>query len=192
MTADVDRTRIAAGKKAMRHPPQLSDYRILRRLARDYLGARKAMLSLAVVCMVVAAGMNGLMAWLLGPVVQKIFIERDVRMVIVLPLVVVVIVTVRAVATFLQETTLTSIAERVVSDVQRDMFASQIRLDIAAFSDMHSGELVSKFLYDATLLRGSITRSIPTLGTQLLTLVAMATVMLYRDWQLALEHGGNE
>ena len=86
----------------------------------------------------------------------------------------------------LQETTLTGLAERVVSDVQRDMLASQIRLDIAAFSDVHSGELVSKFLYDATLLRASITRSIPTLGTQLLTLIAMAGVMIYDDWQLAV------
>jgi subfamily B ATP-binding cassette protein MsbA len=167
-------------------PAQLNDLGILRRLAHDYLGRRPGALSVAVICMIVAAAMNGLIAWLLGPVVQQIFVDRNARMVAVLPLIVVVVVAVRAIATFLQETTLTGIAERVVSDVQRDMLASQIRLDIAAFSDVHSGELVSKFLYDATLLRASITRSIPTLGTQFLTLIAMAGVMIYDDWQLAV------
>ena len=167
-------------------PAKLSDFAILRRLAHDYLGRRPGALSIAVLCMIVAAAMNGLMAWLLGPVVRQIFIEKNAQMVIALPLAVMAIVVVRAFATFWQETTLTGIAENVVSDVQRDMLESQIRLDIAAFSDVHSGELVSKFLYDATLLRGSITRSIPTLGTQLLTLIAMAGVMLYSDWQLAL------
>jgi subfamily B ATP-binding cassette protein MsbA len=170
----------------MTAPTQLNDFGILRRLARNYLGPRMGALTVAVACMVVAAAMNGLIAYLLGPVVQQIFVDRNARMVAVLPLIVVVVVAVRAIATFLQETTLTGIAERVVSDVQRDMLASQIRLDIATFSDVHSGELVSKFLYDATLLRGSITRSIPTLGTQLLTLIAMAGVMIYDDWQLAL------
>ena len=167
-------------------PAQLNDLRILRRLARDYLGRRKSALAVAVVCMIVAATMNGLIAWLLGPVVRQIFELKNPQMIIGLPLAVIAIVVVRALATFWQETTLTGIAERVVSDVQRDMLASQIRLDIAAFSEVHSGELVSKFLYDATLLRGSITRSIPTLGTQFLTLIAMAGVMIYDDWQLAL------
>jgi ATP-binding cassette, subfamily B, bacterial MsbA len=167
-------------------PAQLNDLRILHRLARDYLGRRKGALAVAIVCMVVAAAMNGLIAWLLGPVVKQIFQLKNPQMIVGLPLAIVAIVVVRALATFWQETTLTGLAERVVSDVQRDMLASQIRLDIAAFSDVHSGELVSKFLYDATLLRGSITRSIPTLGTQFLTLIAMAGVMIYDDWQLAL------
>jgi ATP-binding cassette, subfamily B, bacterial MsbA len=165
---------------------QLSDGAILKRLARDYLVRRKVVLAVAVLCMIIAAAMNGAMAWLVGPVIKGIFLQKDAHMLIVLPLAVVAIVAIRAAATFGQEVVLTSLAERVVSDVQRDMLASQIRLDIAAFSDTHSGELVSKFLYDATMLRGSITRSIPTLGTQLLTLIAMAGVMLYRDWQLAL------
>src|SRR5208282_5684178 len=128
-------------------PAQLNDLRILRRLARDYLGRRKGALAVAVVCMVVAATMNGLIAWLLGPVVKQIFELKNLQMIIGLPLAVIAIVVVRALATFWQETTLTGLAERVVSDVQRDMLASQIRLDIAAFSDVHSGELVSKFLY---------------------------------------------
>ena len=113
-------------------PAKLNDFAILRRLARDYLGRRRGALTIAVICMIVAAAMNGLMAWLLGPVVRKIFLEKNPEMVIVLPLVVVAIVAIRAVATFWQETTLTGLAENVVSDVQRDMLESQIRLDIVA------------------------------------------------------------
>src|SRR5271155_2113462 len=100
---------------------QLNDFSILRRLARDYLGQRKVALSFAIICMVVVAATNGAMAWLLGPVVKQIFLQKNPEMVVVLPLVVVGVVTVRALATFWQETTLTGIAENVVSDVQRDM-----------------------------------------------------------------------
>ncbi|HTT83409.1 MAG TPA: ABC transporter ATP-binding protein, partial [Rhizomicrobium sp.] len=50
----------------------------------------------------------------------------------------------------------------------------------------HSGELVSKFLYDATLLRGSITRGVAGLGKEFVTLLVLAGVMIYEDWQLAV------
>ncbi|MGH6876162.1 MAG: ABC transporter ATP-binding protein, partial [Rhizomicrobium sp.] len=56
----------------------------------------------------------------------------------------------------------------------------------ATLNDVHSGELVSKFLYDATLLRGSITRGVAALGKEFVTLLALAGVMIYEDWQLAL------
>ncbi len=164
----------------------LNDFAIIRRLVRDYLGRRKLALALAVACMVIAAILSAAIAWLLGPVVQKVFLDRSVQMLIFLPLAAVGIVAVRAIASFGQEAILTSIAETVIADVQRDMFRSQIRLDLAALGNVHSGELVSKFLYDATLLRGSIIRSVPTLGNQLLTLIFLAGVMIIRDWQLAV------
>jgi subfamily B ATP-binding cassette protein MsbA len=164
----------------------MKDFAILRRLAFDYLGRRTGSLAFAVFCMIVAAATSGAIPWLLGPVVKTIFLEKNFHMLVVLPLVTLGVVTLRALATFGQDVILSSMAERVISDLQRDMFRSQIRLDIATLNEVHSGEVVSKFLYDASLLRGSITRSIPTLGTQVLTLFAMAGVMVYDDWQLTL------
>ncbi|HWU26461.1 MAG TPA: ABC transporter ATP-binding protein [Rhizomicrobium sp.] len=164
----------------------LSDLRILARLARDYLGHRKAGLAAAILCMLVAALMTPLIPALIGLVERDIFEQKNVRMLELLPLAAIVVVTIRAFASFGQEAILTGLAEKVVSDLQRDMFRSQIRLDIASLNAMHSGELVSKFLYDAALLRGSITRGVPTLGTQLLTLLALVAEMIYMDWQLSL------
>src|SRR5580658_4138413 len=82
---------------------QLSDGAILKRLARDYLVRRKVVLAVAVLCMIIAAAMNGAMAWLVGPVTKGIFLQKDAHMLIVLPLAVVAIVAIRAAATFGQE-----------------------------------------------------------------------------------------
>lgn len=159
---------------------------IIRRFAHDYLLRRWPTLLLALVFMVLAAAATSAMAALLGPIVKKIFLQRNLHMLVLLSLATIGVVTVRALATFLQGMLLTSTAERVIADVQRDMFRSQISLDIATLNEVHSGELVSKFLYDATLLRGSMTTGIPTLGTQLMSLIGLTAVMLYQDWQLAL------
>jgi subfamily B ATP-binding cassette protein MsbA len=136
--------------------------------------------------MVTAAVMNGVLAWLLDPATRQIFLENNASMLVIIPLAIAGVVALRAATSYFEQYTLNNVAERVVSDVQRDMFASQIRLDIATLNDVHSGELVSKFLYDATLLRGSITRGVAGLGKEAVTLLVLGGVMIYEDWQLAL------
>jgi subfamily B ATP-binding cassette protein MsbA len=162
------------------------DLAILARLARDYLGRRYLAVGAAIACMILTSSMTGLLAELLDPASKKIFLEKNAGMVVVITFGIVAVVAVRALTSFGEQFILNSIAERVVSDVQRDMFRSQIQLDIGAMNEVHSGQVVSKFLYDATLLRASITRGVSGLGRELVTLVALSAVMLYQDWQLAL------
>ncbi len=164
----------------------LHDLAIIRRLLRDYMERRWNRLVLAGFCMVTTAAMTGVLAWLLDPAIRELFIENNARMLLVIPLAIAGVVALRAATSFGEQYILNNVAERVVADVQRDMFASQIRLDIATLNDIHSGELVSKFLYDATLLRGSITRGVAGLGKEFVTLIVLAVVMIYEDWQLAL------
>src|SRR5438552_1017296 len=167
-------------------PGDLRDFAIIHRLLHDYMRRRWSRLVLAGVCMIVTAAMNGVLAWLLDPAIKHIFLENNAKMLPVITAAIAGVVALRAVASFGEQYTLSNLAERLVADVQRDMFRSQIRLDIATLNDVHSGEMISKFLYDATLLRGSITRGLAGLGKELVTLVVLAGVMIYEDWQLAL------
>jgi subfamily B ATP-binding cassette protein MsbA len=163
-----------------------SDFAILARLARDYLGHRWLVVGAAIACMITTSSMTALLAEVIDPAIKKIFLERNAAMVEVIVLAFVGIVAVRALTAFGTDYILNTIAERVVSEVQRDMFRSQIRLDIGTMNEEHSGQVVSKFLYDATLLRASITRGVSGLGLQLWSLIGLTAVMIYQDWQLAL------
>src|SRR5437762_3194877 len=134
-----------------RQPGELHDFVIIGRLLHDYMRRRWNRLALAAVCMIVTAGMNGALAWLLDPAIKEIFLDNSAGMLPVITAALAGVVALRAVASFGEQYTLSNLSERVVADVQRDMFKSQIRLDIATLNDVHSGEMVSKFLYDATL-----------------------------------------
>src|SRR5215469_13666006 len=92
-----------AARAPRHHALDSGDFAILKRLARDYLGGRIGTLALAIFCMVVAAATNGILAWLVGPVIKEFFHHKQAQMVLILPLVVVAVVTIRALATFGQE-----------------------------------------------------------------------------------------
>jgi subfamily B ATP-binding cassette protein MsbA len=171
--------------RAPRAAGRLGDFAIIRRLIHDYLGHRHLALGFAVICMVVTAATGGVIPWLLDPTIKKIFLEKNVEMLILIPLALVAVTTIRALASYGEQWLTNSMAERIVAEVQRDMFTSHVLLDIATLNEVHSGETVSKFLYDATLMRASITRGVAGLGKELLSLVVLAGLMIYEDWQLA-------
>jgi subfamily B ATP-binding cassette protein MsbA len=170
----------------MRPAKRPGDWDAVRRIVRGYLGNRWGLLLLGILCMVISAAMTGLMAGLINPAIKRVFLLKHSDQFLIVPLEYMVVIIVRAVASFGEQAITNTIAERVSADIQRDMFRSQIRLDIGGLNAVHSSEMISKFLYDTTLLRNAITRGILAMGREILTLVAMLVVMIWNSWQLSL------
>jgi subfamily B ATP-binding cassette protein MsbA len=162
------------------------DLALIERLLRDYLGRQKLNLAFAIVCMAGGAAMTALLAWLLDPAIRYVFLEKRSDMVLLIPLAIVAAVTVRAALNF-GETALTNmLGQRIVADTQRDMVRSLIGFDLQRLNLVHSGQFISNFLYDATLLRDAVTKGIAGLAKELLSLVFLVSVMIYQDWRLSL------
>jgi subfamily B ATP-binding cassette protein MsbA len=165
---------------------RVGDFRLVYRLLHDYLGEQWPALSLAAFCMVVTATTNGALAAILNPAIKKIFLDKVPHMLVTIPLEILGIVLLRAITGFGEQYLTNATAERIVASVQRDMFRSQIRLDLGSMNAIHSGEMISKFLYDVALLRNAITRGVAGLGREIVTLIVLFIVMLLQDWQLTL------
>ena len=66
------------------------------------------------------------------------------------------------------------------------MYRHLIRSDLAYLQSIHSGKLLSSFLYDANLLSEAVGRAITGIAKDSLTALALGIVMFVQDWQLAL------
>src|SRR5882762_9778547 len=162
------------------------DLALIGRLLRDYLGRQKLNVAVAIVCMAGGAAMTALLAWLLDPAIRYVFLEKRTDMVLLIPVEIVAAVTVRAALNF-GETALTNmLGQRIVADTQRDMVRSLIGFDLGRLNLVHSGQFISNFLYDATLLREAITKGISGAAKELLSLLFLGSVMIYEDWRLSL------
>jgi len=182
----VPRVPVRRGVQRAAAQPHMGDFRIIHRLARDYMSRQWLWIAFAVACMLVSAATTGGVALLIDPTVKYIFLRKSPEMLMLIPLAGLGIVTLRALSGYGADSTINSVGERIVAAVQRDMFRSQVQLDLAAGDEAHSGETVSKFLYDATLLRASITRGVAGLGKEVVTIIALAAVMIYENWKLAV------
>ena len=153
--------------------PQLS-HRLMLRLLREYVRPHAGRLIWAALFMAVVAATTGLNAWLLEPAIDKVFVERVPAMLVVVPLVLVVVAFLRGGATYLQSILMHGVGQRIIADTQVKMYRHLIGADLAYLQSIHSGELLSSFLYDANLLRDAVGRAITGIAKDALTALALA------------------
>jgi ATP-binding cassette, subfamily B, bacterial MsbA len=169
-----------------RTSPAEGDFALIHRLLRDYVGPRKLQLVLALLCMAGGAATTGALAWVLDPAIKLIFFDKRADMVLLIPAAVIGVVFLRGVFNYGDSTFTNTIGQGIIADTQRDMFRSLVVADLRCLNAIHSGQFVSNFLYDATMLREAVTKGISGLGREFLSLLVLAGVMAYQNWRLFL------
>ena len=157
---------------------------VIRRLLRDYVGGQWGLLILAILCMLATSAIGGLVPMMVSWEVKLIFMRHQGELLLPLALAVAGVVWLRAVTLFVGRTMVDSLGEKTVAAAQRDMFSRLIRRDLADLNAVHSGQFVSNFLYDATLMRDGLTQSIAAVFLESVQLVVYLAYVLISDWQL--------
>jgi subfamily B ATP-binding cassette protein MsbA len=159
---------------------------LVRRLAGEFLRPHVGRLVLALVCMALVAATTAANAWLMEPVLDRIFVDKEKQLLFLIAGVVLALAVVKGAATYFQSVLMTEIGQRVVADIQRGLFARLMRADLAYFHANPTGTLVSRFINDANLLRQASSTVLVGLGKDTLTVVALVILMFRQVWVLAL------
>ena len=158
---------------------------ILSRLFRDSIKPYLSRLISSLFFMIIIALCTGATAWLLDPAIEKIFLDKDSSMLIIIPIAIIGTLLIKSVSTYIQVFLLNSVAQNVIADTQIKLFKKIINADLAWLHKIHSAKIISNFLYDVTLLQESVSSSLANGVKDFLTLICLVGVMYYQDWVLA-------
>ena len=156
------------------------------RLARDFMRPHLPRILLAFLLMGAAAGSTALRAWLMQPVLDRIFVGRDGSLLLLIAGGALVIAIVKGLADYGEAVLMNRVGQRVIADVQIALFTRLMRADLAYFHAHSSGTLISRFTSDAVLLRSAAANVLGAIGKDALTVLFLVGVMFYQDWLLAL------
>ena len=159
---------------------------LLRRLVAEFLRPHFGKMVLAFIAMALVAGATAANAWLMQPLLDKVFVERDEFLLLVIPAVVIALAVVKGFAGYAQSVWMTTVGQRIVADIQSKLFARLMGADLAYFQANASGTLVSRFINDAGLLRNCATTVLAGIGKEAVTAIFLVVLMFYQDWLLAL------
>lgn len=156
------------------------------RLARDFMRPHLPRVLVAFLLMGAAAGSTALRAWLMQPVLDRVFVGREASWLLLIAGAALAIALVKGIADYGEAVLMNRIGQRVIADVQIALFARLMRADLAYFHAHPSGTLISRFTSDAVLLRNAAANVLAAIGKDALTVIFLVGVMFYQDWLLAL------
>ncbi|MGH2929793.1 MAG: ABC transporter ATP-binding protein, partial [Solirubrobacteraceae bacterium] len=165
--------------------PEVRSLPLLARLFRESVRPYAGYLVVAVFCMGIVAAMTALSAWLLDPVVNKVFVQRDRALLWSLGGAVFGVFALKSAASYVQEVLMAYVGQHIVSDIQNRLFAHIVRDDVAIFQAKASGTLVSHFTYDINAMRAAVSNAMVGIGRDALSVVFLIGVVVYQDWLLA-------
>ncbi len=169
-----------------RLPLDRATWPLLRRLIAEHIRPQAGRLACALACMALAAAATAGVAWLMEPVLDEVFIARNAAMLPVVAVSILVVFTVKGLATYGQAVLMSYIGQRIIADIQNRMFAHLMHADLAFFHANSTGKLISRFTNDVNMLRQVVSTALTGIGKDTLTVVFLVAVMFYQDWLLAL------
>ncbi|MGV6820273.1 MAG: ABC transporter ATP-binding protein [Parvularcula sp.] len=119
----------------------------------------------------------------LSPSPERRFVVDAARVMVWGPVGVLGLGILQAVFFYLQSVTSQDVAISVLRDLQKKMFASISRFDFRQTEEDRSGQLVSRFTNDMTILREGLTRA-PNGVRDIVRLIGLVGVLAYQDWVL--------
>jgi ABC-type multidrug transport system fused ATPase/permease subunit len=141
---------------------------------------------LAFALMAVSAGATAGSAYILGQVINKAYVDKDVRGIALLSGVTVLIFMLKGAATYGHSVILSQISNAILANNQRRLFAKLMSESVAFFSERHSSEFLARLTSGAYSVTQVLNLLINALGRDLLLLIGLVAVMLMQDPYMAL------
>lgn len=151
-------------------------------LVRPY----RARLILAGICSLALSAINGSLAWLVKPAVDMVFVEKNVKYLMLLSLSILIVFLGRGVFEFLHSYLMKSIGAKIVRDIRNRLYEHMVCLPMTFIHRDSTGAMVSRAINDAGMLQALISFTIKDLFVESATVTVLVSVALYRRWDLTL------
>lgn len=158
----------------------------MRRLIKNYIQPRWKKIALAMTLMAIASAMTAAQAFLLEPIINKIFVGKMAHYLLPIGLAVITVFIVRGFATWGHTVMMAYVGQDIVGAIQSQIFSHLIRQDIAYFQRHSAGRLSSLLISDVQMMRMIMADTLTNFGKNILTLIFLVGVMFYQDWKLSL------
>ncbi|UCH23408.1 MAG: ATP-binding cassette domain-containing protein [Deltaproteobacteria bacterium] len=146
----------------------------------------KFILLLAMVCMMVEAGGTSTAAYLIKPALDEVFINKDIRMLKIIPLIILIVYFLRSIAMFGQEYLMSFVGQNIIRRLRNRLYDRILDLPLSFFHKEKTGVLMSRITNDVNIIKSMVSTAVTGSLRDAFTIVGLTAVIFYQIWELAL------
>lgn len=124
-------------------------------------------------------------AYAIQPLLDDIFINKNVQMLYIMPIIVVALYAAKGFGGYIQAYFISFIGQDITRIVRDRLFSHVLKLDLQFFQKTHSGELVSRIVNDINRIQSAVSGYLAEIIRESLTIVALVALVIYRSPELA-------
>jgi subfamily B ATP-binding cassette protein MsbA len=160
--------------------------KIFKRLYLEYTNRYIGKILLAALFSVIVAGSTSATAWLLDPAIEKIFINKDQTLIILIPLAIIIAFSSKGISLYFAKLIMINVSEEVKKILKTDMLKSLIKSDTEIIENKHSGKYISNLNFDVDQITRMLSEAYLSIFKDGLTLIGLLCVMFVQNWKLSL------
>jgi subfamily B ATP-binding cassette protein MsbA len=146
---------------------------------RDY----KSYIVTALIASAVVSATDGATAYIVKDILDGIFIEKDERLLKLIPLVIIIMYSVRCVARVMQSYLIQYAGQRAVQKIREELYYKMIRLPMSYYDKNDTGAMMARIINDVSNLQNAVPAALKIFRSAL-SIVFLIGVVLYQDMKL--------
>lgn len=143
-------------------------------------------LGAAILCIIIAAGANLYVPWIIKDMIDQVLSEKDMQMLNVISIGIVVTFFIRGIFYYGQSYLVSFVGQRVIIDIRDVLFQKFQRLPLSYFDRHKTGEIMSYIANDVAALQNALVDRLIELVTESAIFVGSLVMMFLLDWKLSL------
>jgi len=157
-----------------------------KRLYKDYTKKYIRKILLAAIFSILVAISTSATAWLLDPAIEKIFLNKDKTLILIIPVAIIIAFATKGISLYFAKLLMINVSEEVKKLIQIDMLKSFIKADTEIIENKHSGNYISNLNFDVTQITRMLADAFLSIFKDGLTLLGLLIVMFTQNWKLSL------
>ncbi len=159
---------------------------ILYKRILSYIKPYLHILSIALLCTMLAAAGNLYLPWIFRDMIDKVLNAKDYYMLNVISASIVVIFLLRGIFLYGQNYLMSYVGQHVIIDIRSEVFRKLQRLSMSFYDKNKTGTIMSYVTNDVNALQGAMVDNTIELVTEGIILIGSVCAMIYLDWKLTL------
>ena len=164
----------------------MNKIQIIKRLYKSYTKRYIKNIILAFIFSLFLAGSTSSVAYLLDPAIEKLFIDQNQSLIILIPIFIILAFAIKGLSLYIARVLMIGVSEEVKKDIQKDIFSSLLKSDTEIIDEKHSGKFIANLTNDVNMITNLLSTVVLNLFKDSLTLIGLLSVMFYQNWKLSL------
>ncbi len=156
-----------------------------RNILRHILNNRNRLI-ISGVCSLMIASSTTAMGYLIRPVIDDVFVNKDTTGLVILPLVIIIVFLVRGLGRYGQEYFMNYISEDIIRRLRNQLYDRIQDLPLAFFQKERTGGLMSRITIDVNILKSMVSTAVNGTLQDMSTIVGLTAVIFYQNWRMAI------